>query len=70
MGRESLLVVSARGELIAKVIHYDGDETFLVERGSVFPDDFAFRYEGTTGVSEDGALVFTLTELPEFDPAE
>jgi hypothetical protein len=65
MGHESLLVVSTRGESIGKVIHYDGDETFLVERGTVFPEDFEFHCESTTSVSEDGALVYTLTEYSE-----
>jgi hypothetical protein len=61
MDHESLLVVSSRGESIGKVIHNDGDETFLVERGTVFPKDFAFHCESITAVSEDGALVYTLT---------
>ena len=65
MDHEELLVVTSRGESIGKVIHHDGDETFLVERGTVFPTDFAFRYESITGVSEDGALVYTLTEYSE-----
>jgi len=65
MGHESLLVVSTRGESIGKVIHYDGDETFLVERGTVFPEDFEFHCESTTSVSEDGALVYTVTEYSE-----
>jgi hypothetical protein len=68
MDHESLLVVSARGECIGKVIHHNGDETFLVERGTVFPKDFEFHYESSTGVSEDGALVYTLTEYSE-EPA-
>jgi hypothetical protein len=65
MDHESLLVVSTRGECIGKVIHYDGDETFLVERETVFPRDFAFHDESGTAVSEDGALVYTLTEYSE-----
>ena len=65
MTHECLLVVSAGGESIGTIIHYNGDETFLVERGKVFPRDFEFRYEGTTGVCEDGALVFTLSECPD-----
>jgi len=68
MSHESLLVVSTRGESIGKVIHNDGDETFLVERGTVFPKDFEFHYESNTGVSEDGALVYTLIEYSE-EPA-
>jgi len=67
MSHESLLVVSTRGESIGKVIHYDGDQTFLVERGTVFPEDFEFHYESITGVSEDGALVYTVTEVSEDD---
>ena len=69
MDHESLLVVSARGESIGKVIHHDGDETFLVERGTVFPRDFRFHYESLTGVCEDGALVFMLTDCTEEPPA-
>jgi hypothetical protein len=69
MDHEELLVVSTRGESIGKVIHHDGDETFLVERGTVFPRDFTFRYESSTAVSEDGALVYTLTEYAE-EPAD
>ena len=69
MDHEELLVVSSRGESIGKVIHNDGDETFLVERGIVFPTDFAFHYESITGISEDGALVYTLTEYAE-EPAD
>jgi len=65
MGHESLLVVTTRGESIGKVIHYDGDETFLVERGTVFPKDFEFHHESSAVVSEDGALVYTLTEYSE-----
>ncbi len=65
MSHESLLVVTARGESIGKVIHYDGDETFLVENGVVFPNDFAFHDESNARVCEDGALVYTLTECSE-----
>jgi hypothetical protein len=68
MDHETLLVVSTRGESIGKVIHHDGDETFLVERGTVFPEDFEFHEESITSVSEDGALVYTLTEYAE-EPA-
>jgi hypothetical protein len=62
MHHESLLVVSSRGESIGKVIHHDGDETFSVEGGTVFPRDFVFHYESSTAISEDGALVYTVTE--------
>jgi hypothetical protein len=66
---ESLLVVTTRGESIGKIIHYDGDETFLVEREKVFPRDFEFRHESATWVCEDGALVYTLTECSEEQPS-
>lgn len=69
MVHERLLVVSTKGESIGTVIHDEGDETFLVERGTVFPKDFEFHYESTTGVSEDGALVYTLTECLDEQPA-
>ena len=69
MAHEGLLVVSARGECIGMVIHYDGDETFLVERGTVFPQDFEFHFDKRTGVSEDGTLVYTLTESLDELPA-
>jgi hypothetical protein len=65
MHHDSLLVVSTRGESIGKVIHDEGDETFLVEGETVFPRDFAFHYESSTAVSEDGALVYTVTEYSE-----
>ena len=65
MIHESLLVIIAKGESIGTILHYDGDETFLVERGKVFPRDFEFHDEGNSRVCEDGALVFTVTETPE-----
>ena len=69
MSHESLLVVTTRGECIGKVIHYDGDERFLVESGTVFPEDFQFHYESTTSVSEDGALDYRVTEYSEEEAA-
>jgi hypothetical protein len=65
MVHESLLVVTARGESIGKIIHHDGDDTFLVENDLVFPRDFAFHYESNVGLCEDGALLYTLTEGSE-----
>jgi hypothetical protein len=62
MTHESLLVISARGESIGTIIHYNGDETFVVEQGKVFPTDFELHCEGSTLVCEDGALAFTLSE--------
>ncbi|HLK91196.1 MAG TPA: hypothetical protein VKZ18_14960 [Polyangia bacterium] len=65
MIHESLLVVTAGGESIGKVIHHDGDDTFLAEGEKVFPTDFAFHYESNTGVCEEGALLFTLTDYSD-----
>jgi hypothetical protein len=65
MAHEGLLVVTTRGESIGKVIHYDGDETFLVERGTVYPRDFELHYESSTCVTEEGTLVYTLAEYAE-----
>jgi hypothetical protein len=69
MDDEMLLVVSTRGESIGKIIHDDGEETFLVDRETVFPTDFEFRCESNTAVSEDGALVYMLTAYSEEPPA-
>ena len=68
MVHERLLVITTRGETIGTIIHHDGDETFLVEGETVFPKDFEFRHESITDVSEDGALVYTLTECSEEEP--
>jgi hypothetical protein len=68
MVHESLLVVTTRGESIGKIIHNDGDDTFLVERERVLPKDLEFHYEGATGVCEDGALLYTLAEYSEEEP--
>ena len=62
MLHETLLVVTARGESIGKIIHHDGDDTFLAEGEKVFPRDFPFHYESNVGLCEDGALLFTLTD--------
>ena len=35
----------------------------------MFPEDFVFHYESITGVSEDGALVYTVTEFSEEEAA-
>jgi len=69
MAHESLLVVSAGAESIGKVIRHDGDERFLVESGKVFPEDFDFHFESNTWISEDGALLYTLTEYSEEEDA-
>jgi len=68
MIHESLLIVTARGESIGKIIHHDGDDTFLAEGDRVFPRDFPFHYESNVGLCEDGALLFTLTDSAEDEP--
>ena len=68
MVHESLLVVTARGESIGTIIHDEGDAKSLGEREKVLSKDFEFHYEGVTGVCEDGALLYTLTEYSEEEP--
>ncbi|HEX5271487.1 MAG TPA: hypothetical protein VFW33_13415 [Gemmataceae bacterium] len=65
MVHEGLLVVTAGGESIGKIIQNEGDGTFLAEGQKMFPRDFAFHYENNTGVCEEGALLFTLTEYSD-----
>lgn len=65
MVHDTLLVVTARGESIGKIIHHNGDDTFLAEGDRIFPRDFAFHCDSITSVCEEGALVFTLTDCSE-----
>ena len=56
---------SARGANRSENHPRRGEETFLVEQGTVFPTDFDFHYESNTAVSEDGALVYRMTAYSE-----
>jgi uncharacterized protein (TIGR02271 family) len=59
--QEGMLVTSETGERIGKVIRCDG-ETFVVEKGTLFPKDYALRYDRITGTGSDGTLVYDLSE--------
>jgi uncharacterized protein (TIGR02271 family) len=62
--REGMLVLSTSGERIGKVIRCDA-ETFIVEKGALFPKDYQLRYDLITGASGDGSLIYSLSEIPE-----
>ena len=64
--REGMLVLSTSGERIGKVIRCDA-ETFIVEKGALFPKDYQLRYDLITGASGDGSLIYSLSEIPEKD---
>ena len=46
--REGMFVTSTKGERIGKVIRRD-DDTFVVEKGTLFPKDYELRYDHITG---------------------
>jgi uncharacterized protein (TIGR02271 family) len=59
--QEGMLVTSTTGQRIGKVIRCDAD-TFVVEKGALFPKDYQLRYDRITGTSSDGSLLYTLME--------
>lgn len=62
--REGMLVTSSTGERIGKVIRCDA-ETFVVEKGTLFPKDFELRYDHITDVKADGSITYSLAEYLE-----
>lgn len=58
--REGMFVTSTKGERIGKVIRRD-DETFVVEKGTLFPKDYELRYDHITGI-DGGAITYSLGE--------
>jgi uncharacterized protein (TIGR02271 family) len=62
--REGMLVMSTKGDRIGKVIRCDAD-TFIVEKGALFPKDYQLRYDLITGFDAEGSLIYSLAELPE-----
>ena len=58
--REGMFVTSTKGERIGKVIRRD-DETFVVEKGTLFPKDYELRYDQIAGV-DGGAITYSLGE--------
>jgi uncharacterized protein (TIGR02271 family) len=61
--REGTLVTSTTGERIGKVIRCDA-ETFIVEKGALFPKDYQLRYDQITGSNDDGSLLYSMSEAP------
>ncbi len=59
--REGMFVTSTKGERIGKVIRRD-DETFVVEKGTLFPKDYELRYDHITGLS-GGEISYSLEEV-------
>jgi uncharacterized protein (TIGR02271 family) len=59
--REGMFVTSTAGEKIGKVIRCD-DETFVVEKGILFPKDYELRYDHITEVS-DGKVRYALADF-------
>ena len=60
--QEGMLVTSTAGDRIGKVIRCDA-ETFVVEKGALFPKDYQLRYDHITGSSEDGSLyIYSLAD--------
>jgi uncharacterized protein (TIGR02271 family) len=59
--QEGMIVTSTTGDRIGKVIRCDA-ETFIVEKGALFPKDYQLRYDHITGTSSDGSLVYTLSD--------
>ena len=59
--REGMFVTSTKGERIGKVIRRD-DDSFVVEKGTLFPKDYELRYDHITGV-DGGAITYSLSDL-------
>ena len=59
--REGMFVTSTKGERIGKVIRRDVD-TFVVEKGTLFPKDYELRYDHIAGLS-GGEISYSLDEV-------
>jgi uncharacterized protein (TIGR02271 family) len=59
--QEGMIVSSTTGDRIGKVIRCDA-ETFVVEKGALFPKDYQLRYDHITGTAADGALIYSLSD--------
>ncbi len=63
--REGMFVTSTKGERIGKIIRRD-DDTFVVEKGTLFPKDYELRYDHITDV-DGGAITYSLSDLFQRD---
>jgi uncharacterized protein (TIGR02271 family) len=59
--QEGMYVTSTSGQRIGKVIRCDA-ETFVVEKGALFPKDYQLRYDHITGIGSDGSITYSLEE--------
>jgi uncharacterized protein (TIGR02271 family) len=59
--QEGMFVTSTTGQRIGKVIRCDA-ETFVVEKGALFPKDYQLRYDHITGIGSDGSITYSLEE--------
>jgi uncharacterized protein (TIGR02271 family) len=57
---EGMFVTSTDGQRMGKVIRCD-TETFVVEKGTLFPKDYELRYEYVQDI-KDGGIVYMLSE--------
>jgi uncharacterized protein (TIGR02271 family) len=58
--RLGMFVTSTAGDRIGKVIRYD-NETFVVEKGVLFPKDYELRYDHINDI-KNGSILYLLTE--------
>jgi uncharacterized protein (TIGR02271 family) len=58
--RLGMFVTSTTGDRIGKVIRYD-NETFVVEKGVLFPKDYELRYDHISDI-KNGLILYLLTE--------
>ena len=65
--REGMFVTSTKGERIGKVIRRDVD-TFVVEKGTLFPKDYELRYDHIAGLS-GGEISYSLDEVGQRESA-
>ena len=61
--REGMFVTSTKGERIGKVIRRD-DDTFVVEKGTLFPKDYELRYDHIAGLN-GGEITYALGDTAE-----
>jgi uncharacterized protein (TIGR02271 family) len=59
--REGMFVTSTKGERIGKVIR-SGSDTFVVEKGALFPKDYELRYDHITDV-RNGGITYSLVDF-------
>ena len=59
--RDGMFVTSTKGERIGKVIR-SGSDTFVVEKGALFPKDYELRYDHITDI-RNGGITYSLVDF-------